>query len=109
MLVQHCVYFNLPILKVESKPFTGLNWDFVLIFNRQKDQPRSLADLYIQYSPLEKTTRRKSGKMTYAASGQPGNLRVNGIQPETKHNAVMTVMMIGAVFVSLKNNNAEPS
>ena len=95
-------------MKIESKPFTGLNWDFVLIFNRQKDQPRSLADLYI-YSPLEKTTCRKSGKMTYAASGQPGNLRVNGIQPETKHIAVMTVMMIGAVFVSLKINNAEPS
>ena len=43
--------------------------------------------------------------MTYAASGQLGNLRVNGIQPETKHIAVMTVMMIGAVFVSQNRPN----
>ena len=67
---------------------------------------RFLSELLIQHA---KTTSEKYSKMTYAASEQPGNLRVNGIQPETKHNAVMTAMMIGAVFVSLKINNAEPS
>ena len=58
----------------------NLNWDFVLYLGGRRPN-RFLSDLY---SPHEKKICGKSGKMTYAASGQPGNPRVTGIKAEIK-------------------------